>query len=93
MGSVGQNSTFLEYGHVAYQIKENHECSSMVANLLPAYNPLALGMGSIVSKGAKIRSRYNQVPHPPHPECQWESYELTVRHHKREPRGQPFPSR
>ena len=25
-----------ESGHVAYQIKGNHECSSMVANILPA---------------------------------------------------------
>ena len=24
---------------------------------------------------------------------QWESNTLTIRHHKREPRGQPFPSR
>ena len=24
-GSVGQNLTFLKHGHVAYQIKENHE--------------------------------------------------------------------
>ena len=24
---------------------------------------------------------------------QWESYKIIVRHHKREPRGQPFPSR
>ena len=28
---------FSEYGHRAYQIKENHECSNMVANILPAY--------------------------------------------------------
>ena len=28
---------FSEYGHGAYQIKENHECSNMVANILPAY--------------------------------------------------------
>ena len=51
MGSIGQNSTFSEHGHVAYQIKgnhemqqhshaayqikENHECISMVANILP----------------------------------------------------------
>ena len=27
---------FSEHGHVAYQIKENHECSNMVANILPA---------------------------------------------------------
>ena len=24
---------------------------------------------------------------------QWENNKLTIRHHKREPRGQPFPSR
>ena len=41
-----------------------------------------------VSKGAKIKNRYNQDPG-----YQWESDKLTVIHHKREPRGQPFPSR
>ena len=34
-GSVGQNTTFSEHGHVAYQNKENHECSDMVAIILP----------------------------------------------------------
>ena len=29
----------------------------------------------------------------PDPGYQWERDKLTVRHHKREPRGQPFPSR
>ena len=29
----------------------------------------------------------------PGPGYQWESDKFTVRHHKREPRGQPFPSR
>ena len=29
----------------------------------------------------------------PDPGYQWESDKLTIRHHKREPRGQPFPSR
>ena len=28
---------FSEYGHGAYQIKENHKCSNTVANILPAY--------------------------------------------------------
>ena len=28
----------------------------------------------------------------PDPGHQWESDKLTVRHHKREPRGQPFPA-
>ena len=36
LGSNGQTSTFPEHGHVAYQIKENHEHSTMVANILPA---------------------------------------------------------
>ena len=39
MGSKDQNSTFSEHGHVAYQIKDNHECSNMVANILPADPP------------------------------------------------------
>ena len=44
-----------------------------------------------VSKGAKIRSRYNQVPHP----TQDTNGKVTnsVRHHTREPRVQPLPSR
>ena len=44
-----------------------------------------------VSKGAKIRNRYIQVPH-----LTQDTYGKvinSVRHHKREPRGQPFPSR
>ena len=48
MGSKGQNSTFSEYGHVAYQIKDNHECSNMVASILPKDPPnTTLGMGSV----------------------------------------------
>ena len=29
----------------------------------------------------------------PDPRYQWENDNVTIRHHKREPRGQPFPSR
>ena len=29
-------SIFSEHSHVPYQIKENHECSNMIANILPA---------------------------------------------------------
>ena len=36
LGSKGQFSTFSVYGHVAFQIKGNHECSNMVPNILPA---------------------------------------------------------
>ena len=46
MGSVGQNSPLSEHGHVAYQIKENHECSNMVRNILLTDSP-TLGMGPI----------------------------------------------
>ena len=49
VGSKGQNSTFSEHGHVAYQIKWNHGCSNMAANILPSdppINPKPLGAGS-----------------------------------------------
>ena len=36
---------FLEHSHVTYQIKENHECSSMVANILLADTPRPWGLG------------------------------------------------
>ena len=37
MGSIGQNSSFSEHGHVAYQSKGNHELSNMTVNSLHAY--------------------------------------------------------
>ena len=43
VGSKGQNLTFSEHGHVAYHIKENHECSNMVANILHAEPTLEMG--------------------------------------------------
>ena len=45
-----------------------------------------------VKKVAKIRNRYNQVPHLTQDTTR-ESEKNTIKHHKREPRGQPFPSR
>ena len=41
LGSKDQNSTVLGHVHIAYQITGNHECSSMVATILPAdpYSP------------------------------------------------------
>ena len=53
MGSIGQNLTFSEHGHVAYQIKEKHECANMVENILPTdplpllHPALPLGMGLV----------------------------------------------
>ena len=46
-GSKGQNSTLLERGHVANQIKGNHKCIDMVSNILPkdTPSPTTLGMG------------------------------------------------
>ena len=37
IGSIGQKSTFSEHGHVAYDIKGNHEFSNMKANILHSY--------------------------------------------------------
>ena len=45
-----------------------------------------------IKKVAKISNRYNQVPHLPQ-DTIWESDKKTIKHHKQEPRGQPFPSR
>ena len=41
-----------------------------------------------VRKRAKIRNQYNQAPH-----LTQDTKGKVTRHHKREPRGQPFPSR
>ena len=46
MGSKCQNATFSEHGHVAYQIKENHRCSNMIANISPSDPHPTLGLGS-----------------------------------------------
>ena len=35
VGVKRSNSTFSEHGHAAYHIKENHECSKMIANIFP----------------------------------------------------------
>ena len=50
---MGQNSNFSEHGHVTYYIKDNHECSNMVANILPP-DPLPLDPGNGVN-----RSKFN----------------------------------
>ena len=49
MGSVRKKSVFSVHGHVTYQIKENHKCSNMVANILPA-DTLDPGVGVNWSK-------------------------------------------
>ena len=43
-------------------------------------------------KVVKIRNQYNQVPHLTQ-DTTWESEKNTIKHHKREPRGHPLPSR
>ena len=35
IGSKGQILTFIEHGHVVYQVKGNKVCSNIVANTLP----------------------------------------------------------
>ena len=42
-GGSGKNSTFLEYGLDAYQIKGNEPCINMVANMLPGSGVKMLG--------------------------------------------------
>ena len=45
-----------------------------------------------VRKTAKISNQNIQVPHLTQ-DTTWESDTITIRHHKQEPRGQPFPSK
>ena len=49
-------------------------------------------VNSRVRKAAKIRNRYNQVQHLTQ-DTTWESDKITIKQHKQDPRGQPFPSR
>ena len=42
----GQNETFSEYGHVAYQIKADEAGSNMVANILHTDTASTQGVGS-----------------------------------------------
>ena len=44
-----------------------------------------------VRKLAKIKNRYNQVPHQTK-DITWESDKNTIKHHKLKPRGQPIPA-
>ena len=66
-GSKGQNSTFSEHGHVAYQIKENHEGSILVAIILPADLPLpktlgmrSVGQNSTISEHVNVAYQINE---------------------------------
>ena len=53
---------------------------------------LTLDLFFIVRKRAKITNRYNQAPHLTQ-DTTWQTDKNTIKHHKQEPRGQPFPSR
>ena len=57
----------------------------------PFYNCLGCQYGSKVSQGAKIRNRYNQVPHLTQ-ETNGKVTNSQLDITKREPRGQPFPA-
>ena len=46
MKSKGQNSTFSEHSHVAYQGKGNDTCSNMQAHILSLRAPSTPGVGS-----------------------------------------------
>ena len=58
--SKGQTSTISEHDHVAYQIKGNHECSNMVANILPAPPPPPTTLGDEVNR-SKNQLFHNMV--------------------------------
>ena len=84
-GTKPRNKALCRDHHWIWGMNHRYEITE---NLRSGLQP---GILNKVSKGAKISSRYNQVPHPT--QNTNGSYKLTVRHHKREPRGQPFSSR
>ena len=45
-----------------------------------------------IKNASMVRNRYKQVPYLTQ-DTTWECYKNTIKHHKQEPRGQPFPSR
>ena len=67
MGSKGQNLTFSEHGHVAYQIKRNHQCSNMVANIMPADPPPDPGSQKVKKSSF---SDYGYVAYPIKDNCE-----------------------
>ena len=62
LGGGGQEvkiQLFSEHGHVAYQIKWNHDCSNMQAHILSLHTPSTPGVGSKVKhflKGMEHRA-------------------------------------
>ena len=51
----GQNSTFSEHGHVAYQIKGHDACSIMIANIFPVDTPS--------NTGQKVKAFFSESSH------------------------------
>ena len=49
-GVKGQISTLSEHGHCVYQIKKNHECNNMVANIFPTDSTTPTHPGDAVNR-------------------------------------------
>ena len=49
LGSIGQNSSFSEHGHVAYRIKGNHQMQQHGSKYLAVDSYLTLLLGSKVN--------------------------------------------
>ena len=64
MGSIGQNSTFSEHGHVAYQIKWNHEMQQHGSKYFARRPPMPLthsiGQKSTFSEHCHVASQRMQ---------------------------------
>ena len=89
--------SFFPPARLINSIKHEHSCKILYVNSCNvSYVKVAIYSQCHykVRMSAKIRNRYNQAPHlTQDTNGKWESDNFTIRHHKREPRGQPFPSR
>ena len=88
------------YGAILQRVKLR------VCMALDILNGTLLKLGTILGKHRTIKKLHVywskkegknqesiQLSTTPHPGYQWECDKVTTRHHKREPRDQPFPSR
>ena len=75
-------------------IVDVHQClGKCLSALITSIGPELQGMDHYKSKKEGKDQESIQSSTTPYPGYQWESDNVTIRHHKREPRGQPFPSR
>ena len=93
---VSQDLYFLKQNTSEYDQKMSLSQITDHTKLVPCYHlkmTIDLAEGTSLSNKEDKDQESIQSSTAPDPGYQWESDNFTIRHHKREPRGQPFPRR